>query len=63
MQNMEIVASKLAELWPFYIQITTKCVYGGWMISRHIFNLRTGQNGFSEMAIAQSFSKNKINPS
>ena len=30
-------------------------VYGAWMISRHIFNLQTGQNGFSKMAIAQSF--------
>ena len=27
-------------------------IYGAWMISRHIFNLRTGQKGFS-----------KINPS
>ena len=29
--------------------------YGAWMISRHIFNLRTGQNEFSKTAIAQSF--------
>ena len=37
--------------------------YGAWMISRHIFSLGTGQNGFSKTAIAQSFWKNKINPS
>ena len=38
-------------------------IYGAWMISRHIFNLRTGQNGFFKMSIAQSFSENKIIPS
>ena len=27
-------------------------IYGAWTISRHIFNLRTGQNGFSKTAIA-----------
>ena len=30
-------------------------IYGAWMISRHIFNLQTGQNGFSKTPIAQSF--------
>ena len=28
-------------------------IYGAWMISRHIFNLQTGQIGFCKMAIAQ----------
>ena len=30
-------------------------IYGAWMISRHIFNLQTGQNGFSKTPIQSVF--------
>ena len=37
------------------VSMTDQAVYGARMISRHIFKLQTGQNGFCKMAKCQSF--------